>query len=157
MAFVETIKNVINSLTAPSIFITLAAILFFVVVGRRGFWQPKVALVLGILAAAFLGVSMLDPDFYTIVAKPDNVPIVAMLFLVGFFWWLSMYQAHENDARIAEGKPPMEASDGENEKTWVWPDLVYTELICMVIGMIVLVAWGMAFHAPIEEPANQGS
>ena len=24
----------------------------------------------------------------------------------------------------------------------------------MVIGMIVLVAWGIAFHAPIEEPAN---
>ena len=24
----------------------------------------------------------------------------------------------------------------------------------MVVGMIVLVVWGMAFHAPIEEPAN---
>ncbi len=154
MAIVETIKSLINSLTAPSIFITLAAILFFLVVGRRRFWRPKVALLLGILAAAFLGVSMLDPDFYKIVAKPDNVPIVAMLFLVGFFWWLSMYQAHENDARIAEGKAPMEAADGENEKTWVWPDLVYTELVAMIIGTIVLVLWGIAFQAPIEEAAN---
>src|SRR5262249_50802382 len=37
---------------------------------------------------------------------------------------------------------------------WVWPGLVLTELLCMGIGLIVLVVWGMAFHAPIEEPAN---
>jgi hypothetical protein len=118
------------------------------------FWKPKVALGLGILATVFLAVSMLDPNFAKIVKKPDNVPIVAMLFLVGFFLWLSMYQARQNDARIAAGLGPMEASDGEGEKTWVWPDLVYTELLCMVIGLIVLVLWGMAFHAPIEQPAN---
>jgi len=80
--------------------------------------------------------------------------IVAMLFLVGFFLWLSLWQGHENDARIERGEAPAEASNGESEKTWVWPDLVYTELLCMVIGMIVLVAWGLAFQAPIEEPAN---
>ena len=97
---------------------------------------------------------MLDPDFALIVQKPDNVPIVAMLFLVGFFMWLCLHQAHENDARIAAGQPPNEASDGEAEKTWVWPDLVYTELLCMIIGMIVLVVWGIVFQAPIEEPAN---
>jgi hypothetical protein len=48
----------------------------------------------------------------------------------------------------------MEASDGEGDRNWVWPDLVYTEMLCMVIGMIVLVVWGIAFHAPIEEAAN---
>jgi len=79
---------------------------------------------------------------------------VAMLFLVGFFWWLSMWQAIQNDERIEKGLKPREASDGEGDKTWVWPDLVYTELLCMVIGLIVLVAWGIAFHAPIEEAAN---
>jgi hypothetical protein len=97
---------------------------------------------------------MLDSNFALIVKKPDNIPIVAMLFLVGFFMWLSLHQAHENDARIATGQPPREASDGEAEKTWVWPDLVYTEMLCMVIGMIVLVVWGMVFQAPIEEAAN---
>jgi hypothetical protein len=65
-----------------------------------------------------------------------------------------MWQAQRNDERTARGEKPTEASNGEGEKTWVWPDLVYTELLCMVIGMIVLVIWGMAFHAPIEEPAN---
>ena len=105
-------------------------------------------------AVVFLGVSMLDPNFALIVKKPDNVPIVAMLFLVGFFLWLSMSQAYENDDRIAAGQPPREASDGEAEKTWVWPDLVYTELLAMVIGMIVLVVWSLLLKAPIEEPAN---
>jgi hypothetical protein len=61
---------------------------------------------MGILAVAFLGVSMLDPNFALIVKKPDNVPIVAMLFLVGFFLWLSMSQAYDNDDRIAAGQPP---------------------------------------------------
>ena len=65
-----------------------------------------------------------------------------------------MKQAYENDARIAAGEPPVEGTPKEAEKTWVWPDLVYTELLCMVIGMIILVVWGLAFHAPIEEPAN---
>ena len=154
MAFLETIKSLINSLTAPSIFISLATILLFVAINRRGFWQPKVALVIGILGTVFLGASMLDPDFFLIVRKPDNVPIVAMLFLVGFFLWLSMSQAYDNDDRIAAGQPPREASDGEAEKTWVWPDLVYTELLAMVIGMIVLVVWSLLLKAPIEEPAN---
>jgi hypothetical protein len=129
-------------------------VLFFTSLRYKAFWKPRVALILGIAAAVFLVVSMRDPNFALIVKKPDNVPIVAMLFLVGFFVWLSMHQAIRNDERIGNGLPPMEASDGEGEKTWVWPDLVYTEMLCMVIGMIVLVVWGLAFQAPIEEPAN---
>jgi hypothetical protein len=77
-----------------------------------------------------------------------------MLFLVGFFLFISMSQAYGNDERIARGEPPIEATPREAEKTWVWPDLVYTELLCMVIGMIILVIWGIVFKAPIEEPAN---
>jgi hypothetical protein len=154
MGLVEAVKSFINLLTDPPIFITLASVLFFLSLRYKAFWKPRVALLVGVLGAAFLAVSMLDPDFALIVKKPDNIPIVAMLFLVGFFLWLSLHQAIENDERIAKGLPPREASDGENEKTWVWPDLVYTEMLCMVIGSIVLVAWGLAFAAPIEEPAN---
>src|SRR5262249_38960659 len=154
MALVNALKSLINYLTAPEIFITLAALLFFATLRYKGFWKPKVALALAVGATLFLGVSMLDRNFALIVKKPDNVPIVAMLFLVGFFVWLSMYQAHQNDERIEKGLGPMEASDGEEQKTWVWPDLVYTELLCMVLGLIVLVVWGIGFHAPIEEPAN---
>jgi hypothetical protein len=154
MAAVEFAKSVVNFLTNPPIFITLVAVVFLVVIAWRGFWRPRVALALGILGAVFVAVSMLDPDFALIVKKPDNIPIVAMLFLVGFFLYLSMSQAYANDERISRGEPPVEGSPKEAEKTWVWPDLVYTEMLCMVIGTIVLVAWGIAFKAPIEEPAN---
>src|SRR5262245_46448771 len=141
MAAVEFAKNAVNFLTNPPIFISLMAVLFFVAINRRGVWTRRTALILFPLAALFVAVSMLDPDFFLIVRKPDNVPIVAMLFLVGFFLWLSMHQAYNNDARIAAGEPPLEGTPREAEKTWVWPDLVYTELLCMVIGMIVLVIW----------------
>jgi hypothetical protein len=151
---VEILKDGINALTRPWLFISLASVLFLASLNVKAFWKPRVALALGVFSALFLLVSMRDPNFALIVKKADNVPIVAMLFLVSFFVWVSMYQALQNDARIAKGLPPMEASDGENEKTWVWPDLVYTEMLCIVICMIVLVVWGLAFHAPIEEPAN---
>jgi hypothetical protein len=151
---VEALKGVINFLTAPEIFISLAAVFLLLSLRFKAFWKPRVAGTVGILALLFVAVSMLDPNFAKIVKKPDNIPIVAMLFLVGFFTWLAMWQAQRNDERTARGEKPVEASNGEGEKTWVWPDLVYTELLCMVIGMIVLVIWGMAFHAPIEEPAN---
>jgi hypothetical protein len=151
---INTLKDVINALTAPEIFITVAALAFLWALRTRGFWRGRPAAFMGIGAVFFLGVSMLDPNFALIVKKPDNVPIVAMLFLVGFFLWLSMSQAYDNDDRIAAGQPPREASDGEAEKTWVWPDLVYTELLAMVIGMIILVVWSLLLKAPIEEPAN---
>src|SRR5688500_15542877 len=154
MAFVETIKGFIDRLADPRIFITVSTILLFLALSWRQLCPPPVAWRLGIGGAVCLGLAMLAPDFFLIVRKPDNVPIVAMLFLVGFFLWLSMYQAYQNDARISAGKAPMEASDGEADRTWVWPDLVYTEMLCMIIGTIILVAWGIAFQAPIEEPAN---
>ena len=42
----------------------------------------------------------------------------------------------------------------EPEKTLTWPDLVYTELICMVLLTIFLVVWGIALQAPLEQPAS---
>src|SRR5258707_6635129 len=144
---INALKDVINALTAPEIFITVAALAFLWALRTRGFWRGRPAAFMGIGAVFFLGVSMLDPNFALIVKKPDNVPIVAMLFLVAFFLWLSMHQAIQNDEQIAQGLKPHEGSNGENEKTWVWPDLVYTEMLCMVIGMIILVAWGLAFQA----------
>jgi Cytochrome b(C-terminal)/b6/petD len=36
----------------------------------------------------------------------------------------------------------------------VWPDLVYTELICMIAATAILLAWGILLQAPLEEPAS---
>jgi hypothetical protein len=151
---VEAFKQLVNFVTAPEIFITVAAIVFFLALRYRAFWKPRVALAVAGVALALLLVSLLDPNFVLIVKKPDNIPIVAMLFLVGFFVWLSMSQALENDDRIARGEAVREASDGEAEKTSVWPNLVYSEMLAMILLTVVLIAWALAFKAPIEEPAN---
>ena len=92
----------------------------------------------------FLTLSMTDWDFRQIVGKPDNVPIVAMLFIVGYFTWLYFNKSNENDDRIAAGKPPVEAEN--NEKVLVWPDLVYTELICMIALTAFLFFWESLFR-----------
>src|SRR4029079_5931773 len=98
MGAVHFLKDVVNFLTKPELFITFVAIGFFLGLRGRPLWTPRVALVIGIAAAAFIGVSMLDPNFALIVRKPDNVPIVAMLFLVGFFVWLGLYHAFNKGA-----------------------------------------------------------
>jgi hypothetical protein len=104
------------------------------------------------LMLLFLALSMPDPDFFAIVAKPDNVPIVALVFLLAFFTWLATYRAVENDRRIALGEPPLEKLD--DEKVLVWPDLVYTEMICMIALSAVLIFWAIWLQAPLEEPAS---
>jgi len=74
------------------------------------------------------------------------------VFLLGFFTWLSAYQAVRNDDRAKQGLEPLEKLD--NEKILVWPDLVYTELICMVALTVLLIVWAIALQAPLEEPAS---
>ena len=100
-----------------------------------------------------MGLSMADPNFAAIVTKPDNVPIVMLVFLLGFFTWLGTAQAVKNDERIARGEPVMEKLN--DEKVLVWPDLVYTELICMVALTAFLIIWALGLPAPLEEPANR--
>ena len=39
-----------------------------------------------------------------IITKPDNIPIVGLLFLVPFFTWIGLRQAFKNDRLIDEGK-----------------------------------------------------
>lgn len=43
-------------------------------------------------------------NFWAIVSLPDNIPIVLMLGLVGYFVWLSFAQAREHDRLIADGR-----------------------------------------------------
>ena len=76
-----------------------------------------------------------------------------MVFIVGYFTWLSMHKALANDRRLDEGVPTFEKSEAE-DKVFTWPDLVFSELICMVVLTVVLVVWSIALQAPLEEPAN---
>ena len=36
----------------------------------------------------------------------------------------------------------------------VWPDLVYTELISMIICTLILIVWAIVLKAPLEQPAS---
>ena len=119
---------------------------------RKFFSQPVVAWLLFVGSLAFMGMSMTDQEFAAIVTKPDNVPIVGMVFLLGFFTWLATYEAVQNDERTEQGLEPLEKLD--NEKVLVWPDLVYTEMICMVALTAVLILWAIGLQAPLEEPAS---
>ena len=150
----EWFKNPLDrGMADPKVFF-IASVVFYVwmIWARRWWTKPNVAWVLLNVSLVFMGLSLTDYDFRKIVGKPDNVPIVAMLYIVGFFTWIYFVRAIDNDKRIAEGRPLFEQEN--NEKVLVWPDLVYTELICMIALTAVLVFWGIALQAPLEEPAS---
>jgi hypothetical protein len=145
-------KSIVNFLTDPKILISTSMVVFLVALYSRKVWTPVWAkLGFGALAL-FMLLSVKDPNFRKIVTAPDNVPIVGMLFLVGFFVWYALYKAKQNDDRLEQGLPVREVE--ENEKVLVWPNLVYTELICLVIASAVLAVWAIGLKAPLEQPAN---
>lgn len=150
----EWFKLSVDSVVASPVKYFSVSILGFsvAVLIRRWLVRPTVAWVLLNIVLLFMALSLTDYNFRQIVGKPDNVPIVSMLFIVGFFTWLYFKRAVENDDRIDQGRPLLESEN--NEKVLVWPDLVYTELICMVVLTAILVAWGIALQAPLEEPAS---
>lgn len=149
----EAWREAINKGTGPVIYsLGTTAALVVLYVFRRFFVAPPVAWLIWNAMLLFLGLSMTDRDFYDIVAKPDNVPIVMLVLLLAYFTWLSAYRAVINDDRIAKGEPPLEKLD--DEKVLVWPDLVYTELICMIGLTAFLIFWAIALPAPLEEAAS---
>ncbi|HEY0142522.1 MAG TPA: hypothetical protein VGF48_16610 [Thermoanaerobaculia bacterium] len=119
-------------------------------------WDAKVGLWLLIVSAVAFGLSLLDPNFWYIAAKPDNVPIGAMIFLLGIFTWIALRKAYLNDKQIESGGIPYEKTESD-EKLFTWPDLVYTELLCMIALSIVMIVWSIGLRAPLEEAANPTS
>jgi hypothetical protein len=150
----DALKETLNVAFGPVVYTVGVWLLFIVMIATYRIWtRPKVALGIFLAMAAFFVISAPDPNFQIIITKPDNVPIVALLFLLFFFVWVALRQAAVNDERIEKGMPPLEKTESE-ERILVWPDLVYTELICMVIATVVLVVWSLFLAAPLEEPAN---
>jgi len=149
----ELFKDAIDWAAGPvSVTLGAFALLVAAYLGRR--WLVKPGAALGVLDGVVLlfGLSLVDPDFASVAAKPDNVAIVGMVFLLGFFLWLGTAQAVENDRRAAAGEPPEEKD--YDEKVLVWPDLVYIELIGMILVTVGLLVWSLLLPAPLEAPAN---
>lgn len=155
-----TIDRVVNLLTAPYFLFPLSVLLLVATLKYAHVWtKPRVALALAAVLVLLGLYSWFDwpgvshQSFRDSLKKPDNVPIVLILGSLAFFYWLSLRKAVINDQRIAQNLPPMEAAE-KSRKVLVWPDLVYTELIAMVVCAVVLIVWSLLLKAPIEEPAN---
>jgi hypothetical protein len=104
-------------------------------------------------------------QLWMISSAPDNVPIVAMLFLVPFFTWMGIRQAVANDRLIEElqGDAKLAKTHHRKIEPWrpgwarelhVWPYLVRIEFLATVIVTVVLFIWSITLMAPLEEPAN---
>jgi hypothetical protein len=147
------IKGLVNAVADPRLFFILAVAALVLVVWKR---EAIAGNAIGYGALAVLGLffvfGVFDPNFRLIVTKPDNVPIVGLIFLLVFFVWYSIREAVLNDRRIAAGVGPIEKA--ESDRVWVWPDLVYTELISLILCSVVLIVWSIFLKAPLEQPAN---
>src|SRR5258706_13012758 len=104
-------------------------------------------------------------QIWEVASAPDNVPIVALLFLVPFYVWYAFRQALENDRLIDKLSADPQLAKTEYRKTepwnpkWekevhTWPYLLRIELIAAVLVTVLLMVWSITLNAPLEEPSN---
>jgi hypothetical protein len=104
-------------------------------------------------------------QLWTIVSAPDNVPIVALLFLVPFYCWYGLRQARQTDRLIEqlEGDAALAKThhrkifpfrQGWDKEVHVWPYLMRIEFLAAIIVTAILFVWSITLNAPLEEPAN---
>ena len=148
------VRGFIDRLCDPQYFLPLFFVVFVAgLVFYRKWTKPKVAGSLALAACIGFGLALTNHNFLEIVERPDNIPIVGMLGLVAFFTWYSLRLAAVNDERIAKGEGPVEKATS-NDRVLVWPDLVFSEFIALILCTVLLVVWAIVVKAPLEDPAN---
>jgi len=104
-------------------------------------------------------------QIWEVVSAPDNVPIVALLFLVPFYVWYAFRQALANDRLIAklEADPAQAKTAYRKNEPWnpkwerevhTWPYLMRIELVAAILVTVLLMVWSITLNAPLEEPSN---
>lgn len=88
-------------------------------------------------------------QLWDIVSKGDNIPIVIMLLLVGFYTVWGFREAIKND-RLVEANGKLDPPD----KVHVWPYLVRIEFLSALFVMAFFTVWSIFIDAPLEEPAS---
>jgi len=102
------IKSLFNVVADPKVFFVLAVALLFMLVWQREKAASNAVGYGGLaLLGLFFGFGSFDPNFRLVVTKPDNVPIVGLIFMLVFFIWYSIREAVLNDRRIAAGIGPI--------------------------------------------------
>lgn len=155
ITLIDKIKDFVNSYSVPQISLPFVFMPLFILafVAYRWWTKPVIFWPLFLIfAVVYFAFIPLDVNYAAILQKPDNVPITMMIFLTIFFLWLALRQAAINDRNREIGKPLLE--EDREDKVLCWPDLVYTELIAMVLCTVVLVVWSVLLKAPLESPAN---
>ena len=167
---IQAIKDVVNTLTDPVISFSILFVTFFFIFPPNNWfmklnkklrieklWTAKGGIVFfGLLTGVLLFGIRFDETFRSVITKADNIPIVLLLYVMPFLTGLAMHQAVENDKRLANNEKPDEYSDPNDldSQVLVWPDLIYVELISLIICSVGLIVWGIVLKAPLEEPAN---
>jgi len=104
-------------------------------------------------------------QIWEVASAPDNVPIVALLFLVPFYVWYAFRQAFENDRLIDKlsADPALAKTEHRKTEPWnpkwerevhTWPYLMRVELVAAVLVTALLMVWSITLSAPLEEPSN---
>ena len=104
-------------------------------------------------------------QIWEICSAPDNVPIVALLFLIPFFTWYGFRQAFANDRLIErlEANPDLAKVHHRKTEPWrkhweeklhVWPYLLRIEFLATLVVTVILMVWSITLNAPLEEPSN---
>src|ERR1700736_5338392 len=104
-------------------------------------------------------------QIWEVASAPDNVPIVALLFLVPFYVWYAFRQALENDRLIDKlsADPALAKTEYRKTEPWnpkwekevhTWPYLLRIELVAAVLVTVLLMVWSITLNAPLEEPSN---
>jgi hypothetical protein len=104
-------------------------------------------------------------QLWEIVSAPDNVPIVALLFLVPFYCWYAYRYAKANDQLIEKLEADPQLAKTHHRKTYpwqpgwpkevhTWPYLMRVELLAAIIVTIILTVWSLTLNAPLEELSN---
>ncbi len=149
-------KEFFNIYTDPVYSFTFVCIAFFFMIKYVDLVATKkfgIGLMIGTVVMFVL--CFMDPVFSAnFYMTNDNVPIIFLVLLLAWTTWFALYKGVNNDRRMAQGLPPIEATPENREKVWAWPNLVYTELFAIILGTVFLIGWAVFFKAPLEEPAN---
>ena len=118
---IEQLKDIIDYISTPTISFTILTVLFpllfpptdwFDRINRKlGLWRVWTnagGFLLFVLITGFFYLGFDDENFSIILNKPDNFPIIMMIYTMFFFTWYGMKKSYVNDRRIERGEKPNE-------------------------------------------------
>src|SRR2546427_4762150 len=126
------LKSIINAVADPRLFFLLAVGGLALLVWKR---ERIASTAVGYALLGGLGIffffGTFDFNFRQIVTKPDNVPIVGLIFLLAFFVWYSVREGVLNDRRIVAGGGPLEKAG--KDRVWGGAGVGFTQGTSLIL------------------------